>query len=78
MWVGTGTRLEARKLPTDSDQLAVIASKFEGVRAKIANWQRVNDDDSKPPANSYHEIGILSLRVFDMSKGPIRPFNTSL
>ena len=45
MWVGTGTRLQARKLPADSDQQAVIASKFESVRAKIATWQMVIDED---------------------------------
>ena len=46
MRVGTGTRLQARKLPADSDQQAVIASKFESVRAKIATWQRVIDKDT--------------------------------
>ena len=43
--MGTGTRLQARKLPADSDQQAVIAYKFESVRAKIATWQRVIDED---------------------------------
>ena len=44
MWVGTGTQLQARKLPADSDQQAVIASKFESVYPKIATWQKVIEE----------------------------------
>ena len=40
MWVGTGTRLQARKLPANSDQQVFIDSKFEIIPAKIATWQR--------------------------------------
>ena len=36
MWVGTGTRIHARKLPANSDQQAFLASKFEIIRVKIA------------------------------------------
>ena len=45
MWVGTGTRLQARKLPANSDQQAFIDSKFEIIRAKIATWQRDIDEE---------------------------------
>ena len=31
MWVGTGTRLQARKLPANSDQEIVISSKLENL-----------------------------------------------
>ena len=45
MWVGTGTQLQARKLPADSDQQAIFASKFESVREKIATWQKTIGED---------------------------------
>ena len=31
MWVGTGTRLQARKLPANSDQEIIISSKLENL-----------------------------------------------
>ena len=45
MWVGTGRGLQARKLPADSDQQAIIAAKFKSVRVKIATWQTAFDKD---------------------------------
>ena len=39
MWVGTGTRLQARKLPANSEQEIIISNKFEIIRAKISDWQ---------------------------------------
>ena len=41
MWVGTGTQLQARKLPANSDQEIVILTKLENLRLKISNWQTV-------------------------------------
>ena len=43
--MGTGTRLQARKLPANNDQQAFIASKFKIIHAKIATWQRVIDEE---------------------------------
>ena len=45
MWVGTGTRLQARKLPADSNQEIVIVSKLENLHLKIANWQKAIDEE---------------------------------
>ena len=39
MWVGTSTRLQARKLPANSEQEIIISNKFEILRAKISKWQ---------------------------------------
>ena len=39
MWVGTGTRLQARKLPANSEQEIIISNKFEILRAKISKRQ---------------------------------------
>ena len=38
MWVGTGTRLQARKLPANSEQEIVISNKLEILRSKISEW----------------------------------------
>ena len=43
MWVGTGTRLQARKLPANSDQELVISNKLETLRLKISEWQSLID-----------------------------------
>ena len=45
MWVGTGTQLQARKLPANSDQEIVILTKLENLRLKISNWQTVIDNE---------------------------------
>ena len=45
MWVGTGTRLQARKLPANSDQEIVISTKLENLRLRISNCQTVIDYD---------------------------------
>ena len=45
MWVGTGTRLQARKLPADSNQEIVIVSKLENLQLKISNWQTAIEDE---------------------------------
>ena len=45
MWVGTGTRLQARKLPANGDQEIVISSKFETLRGKISEWQNIIEFD---------------------------------
>ena len=37
-WVGTGTRLQARKLPANSEQEIVIANKLEILKSKISEW----------------------------------------
>ena len=63
MGVGSGTRLQVRKLPADSDQETVIASKFESVPVKIATWQTATDED---PINFE---GIKT--VYDELKGAI-------
>ena len=39
MWVGTGTRLQARKLPANSEQEIVISNKLATLRLKISDWQ---------------------------------------
>ena len=44
MWVGTGTRLQARKLPADSNQEIVIVSKLESLQLNISNWQTAIED----------------------------------
>ena len=41
MWVGTGTRLQARKLPANSDQEIIISNKFETLREQISEWQAI-------------------------------------
>ena len=45
MWVGTGTRLQARKLPANSDQEIDISNKFETLRGKISEWQNIIEFD---------------------------------
>ena len=45
MWVGTGTCLQARKLPVNSDQEIVISSKLENLLLKISTWQTAIDDE---------------------------------
>ena len=45
MWVGTGTRLQARKLPADNNQEIVIVSKLENLQLKISNWQTAIDKE---------------------------------
>ena len=45
LWVGTGTQLQARKLPANSDQEMVITSKLENVHIKVDSWQKVIDED---------------------------------
>ena len=45
MWVGTGTRLQARKLPANSDQEIVISNKLENLRLKISDWQSLIEYD---------------------------------
>ena len=41
----TGTCLQARKLPANSDQETVISNKLENLRLKISNWKTVIDND---------------------------------
>ena len=45
MWVGTDTQLQARKLPANSNQEIVIASKLENIHLKIATWQKAIDEE---------------------------------
>ena len=45
MWVGTGTRLQVRKLPANSDQEIFILNKLETLRLKISDWQSSIDYD---------------------------------
>ena len=45
MWVGTGTRLQARKLPANSDQEIVFSSKLENLQLKTSSWQTAIDDE---------------------------------
>ena len=45
IWVGTATRLQARKLTADSNQEFVIASKLENLQLIISNWQTAIDDE---------------------------------
>ena len=45
MWVGTGTRLQARKLPANRDQEIIISNKLENLRVKISTWQTAIDYD---------------------------------
>ena len=39
MWVGTGTWLQARKVPANSDQEVVISNKLEILCLKVSSWQ---------------------------------------
>ena len=65
MWVGTGTRLQARKLLANSDQQAFTESKFEIMHANIATWQR--DIDEEP-------ITLEGIKTeYDELKGSIHP-----
>ena len=43
--MGTGTCLQTKKLPVDSDQEIVIFSKLESLQLKISNWQTAIDDE---------------------------------
>ena len=45
MWVGTGTWLQARKLPADSNQEIIIVSKLERLQLKISNWQTAIEEE---------------------------------
>ena len=47
MWVGTGTLLQARKLPANSDQEIVIFSKLEDLRVTISELQTLIDNDDE-------------------------------
>ena len=43
--MGTGTPLQSRKLPANSDQEIVISSKLENLQLQISNWQTAIDDE---------------------------------
>ena len=45
MWVGTGTRIQARKLPANSNQEIFIVSKLENLQLKISNWQKAIEEE---------------------------------
>ena len=45
MWVGTGTRLQVRRLPAGNDQQAIIQSKYEINCENIAVWERDIDEE---------------------------------
>ena len=45
MCVGTGTRLQAIKLPANSDQEIVFSSKLENLQLKTSSWQTAIDDE---------------------------------
>ena len=45
MWVGTGTCLQARKLPANSDQEIVISTKLENLCLKISDLQTAIDNE---------------------------------
>ena len=45
MWVGTGTPLQARKLPANSKQEIIIVSKLENLQLKISDWQKAIDEE---------------------------------
>ena len=45
MWVGTGTLLQARKLPANSKQEIIIVSKLENLQLKISDWQKAIDEE---------------------------------
>ena len=45
MWVGTGTRLQTRKFPANSDQEHIISSKFKTLRDQISEWQYIIEYD---------------------------------
>ena len=68
MWVGTGTRLQARKLPANSEQEIIISNKFEILRAKISKWQAsiefelITIDSINTEQNVLKEILILCTK----------------
>ena len=43
--MGTGTCLQTKKLPVDSDQETVIFSKLESLQLKISNWQTAIEEE---------------------------------
>ena len=45
MWVGTGTRLQVRRLPAGNDQQAFVQPKYESIHENIAVWQRDIDEE---------------------------------
>ena len=45
MWVGTGTRLQTRKLPANSDQEHIVSGKFGSLKERIAEWQSIIEYD---------------------------------
>ena len=44
-WVGTGTRLQTRKLPANSDQEHIVSGKFGSLKERIAEWQSIIEYD---------------------------------
>ena len=48
MWVGTGTCLQVRKLPTSIEQEPSIQSQYDIIRWNIAAWQRDIDEEPIP------------------------------
>ena len=45
MWVGTGTRLQTRKLLANSDQEHIVSGKFGSLKERIAEWQSIIEYD---------------------------------
>ena len=43
MWIGIGTRLQARNLPVNNELEMVISHKFEILQSDIAHWQHLID-----------------------------------
>ena len=45
MWVGTGTWLQTRRFPTNSDKEHIISIKLETLKGKISEWQHIIEFD---------------------------------
>ena len=73
MWVGTGTRLQARKLPANSDQEIIISNKFETLRGKISEWQTIIEFEliSVDSIKTEHEL--LKGKIYSMYQEALKP-----
>ena len=45
MGAGISTRLQARRLPIDSDQELLISNKLDSIKGEISHWQSIIDYD---------------------------------
>ena len=69
MWVGTGTRLQARKIPANGDQEISILSKLEILREKIYELQNLIEFDSLITSTSFNSSSNVGRVILSDARG---------